>query len=47
VPSEREVKLSQMNNAVYNEYTIEELEAAFRFVSWKLLVLNCNRDLAH
>ena len=38
VPSEKKIKQNLMNNEVYNEYNLEELENSFRFVSW----INCN-----
>ena len=33
LPSEKEMKQDLMNNAIYNEYNVEELESSFRYVS--------------
>ena len=34
LPSEKEMKQDLMNNAIYNEYNLEELETTFRYVSY-------------
>ena len=34
LPSEKEIKQNLMNNDVYNEYNLEELESSFKFVSF-------------
>ena len=33
LPSEKDLKRSLMNNAIYNEYTVDELQASFGYVS--------------
>ena len=33
LPSEKEMKRDLMNNAIYNEYNLQELEATFTYVS--------------
>jgi hypothetical protein len=33
LPSEKEMKQDLMNNAIYNEYNVEELESTFSYVS--------------
>ena len=32
LPSEKEMKQDLMNNAIYNEYNVEELQTTFRYV---------------
>ena len=32
LPSEKEMKQDLMNNAIYNEYNVEELESTFTYV---------------
>lgn len=38
LPSEKEMKQNLMNNAIYNEYNVEELETSFRYINWNMLL---------
>ncbi|XP_059087331.1 endothelin-converting enzyme homolog isoform X2 [Tigriopus californicus] len=38
IPTEKELKKSLLKNAIYNEYTVRELEISFKFINWKMLL---------
>ena len=42
LPTEKEMKQDLMNNAIYNEYNVEELETSFRYVGSPMLGKNRN-----